>query len=181
MATTYVQATSLPLRVLFPTKMKFLAIDYGARRLGFAIADEADGLALPHGTHTRRVNDNRGDIAAILSLVRAREIGGIVMGAPAGSDSSQQTFDAAQRFAEKLELAAIEAGLKLEFHRADERYSSALAARGLRATGVSSRRAREEGLLDAGAAATLLQTFLDTRQTEDSSHNEFDRSKTTDN
>ena len=145
--------------------MKFLAIDYGAKRLGFAIADEAHGLALPHGTHARRVNDYRGDIAAILSLVRAHEIGGIVMGAPSGSDSSENTCRAAGHFMGKLREVAIESGLDLEWHRVDERYSSALAERGLRATGVSSRRAREEGLLDAGAAASLLQTFLDTRQT----------------
>ena len=147
--------------------MKFLAIDYGARRLGLAIADEASGLALPHGSHARRVNDNNGDIAAILSLIRAHEIQGVVMGEPvADSDSSQQTSRAARNFLGKLELASVEAGLKLEFYSADERYSSALAARGLRATGVSSRRARGEGLLDAGAAAALLQTFLDARQTE---------------
>ena len=147
--------------------MKFLAIDYGARRLGFAIADEAHGFALPHGAHTRRVNDYRGDIAAILALVRAHEIGGIVIGEPeSGSDSSQNTSGAAQRFADKLREAALENGLNLEFHRADERYSSALAARGLQATGVSSRRARAEGLLDAGAATALLQTFLDARQTD---------------
>ena len=145
--------------------MKFLAIDYGARRLGFAIADEASGLALPHGTHTRRVNDNRGDIAAILSLVCAHEIGGIVLGEPAsGSDSSDQTSSAARKFADKLREAALENGLDLQWHRADERYSSAWAARGLQATGVSSRRARDEGLLDAGAASALLQTFLDARQ-----------------
>ena len=147
--------------------MKFLAIDYGAKRLGFAIADEADGFALPHGTRARRVNDNRGDIAAILALVRAHEIGGIVMGEPAAnSDSSVATSVAARNFLDKLRDSAIEAGLDLEFHRADERYTSALAARGLRATGVSARRARDEGLLDAGAAAALLQTFLDARQTE---------------
>ena len=147
--------------------MKFLAIDYGARRLGFAIADEAHGLALPHGTHTRRVNDNRGDIAAILALVRAHEIGGIVVGEPAsGSNSSENTSGAARQFADKLREAAQQSGLNLEFHRADERYSSALTARGLQASGVSTRRARDEGLLDAGAASTLLQTFLDARQTD---------------
>ena len=147
--------------------MKFLAIDYGARRLGFAIADETHGLALPHGAHTRKTNDNRGDIAAILSLVRAHEIGGVVMGEPAGeSNSSENTSNAAARFADKLREAALESGLNLEFHRADERYSSALAARGLQATGVSTKRARAEGLLDAGAATALLQTFLDARQTD---------------
>ncbi len=147
--------------------MKFLAIDYGAKRLGLAIADEASGLALPHGTHHRRVNDNKGDIAAIIGLIRAHQIEGVVIGEPvADSVSSQQTSSAARNFIGKLEAATFEAGLKLEWHRADERYSSALAARGLAATGVSTRRARGEGLLDAGAAAALLQTFLDARQTE---------------
>lgn len=145
--------------------MKFLGIDYGAKRLGLAIGDDAQTLALPHGTYTRRVNDTRGDVAALLSLIKAHEIGGIVMGTPAGSASSEQTDAAAQRFAEKLREAARVAGLELEWHRADERYSSALAARGLRESGVSERRAREAGLFDAGAACALLQTFLDTRQT----------------
>ena len=153
--------------------MKFLAIDYGAKRLGLAIADEASGLALPHGTHHRRVNDSRGDIAAIIGLIRAYQIEGVVVGEPvAQSDSSQQTSSAAGKFADKLEAAALEAGLNLEFYRADERYSSALTARGLQASGVSTRRARGEGLLDAGAAAALLQTFLDARQTE-ASQNEL--------
>ena len=145
--------------------MKLLAIDYGAKRLGLALSDDAQTFALPHGTHMRRPNDNRGDIAALLGLIRAHEVGGVVMGAPSGSQSSVQTDQAAQRFAGKLDEAAREIGLELEWHRADERYSSALAARGLRESGISSRRAREEGWLDAGAACALLQTFLDTRQT----------------
>ena len=145
--------------------MKLLAIDYGAKRLGLAMCDEAQTLALPHGTHARRVNDNRGDVAALLALMRAHQIGGVVMGAPAGSDSSENTRDAARRFAGKLREAAIGAGLDMKFYEADERYSSALAARGLRESGVSMRRAREAGLIDAGAAAALLQTFLDARQT----------------
>ena len=145
--------------------MKLLAIDYGARRLGLALCDEAEILALPHGTHQRRPNDNRGDIAALLSLIRAHQIGGVVMGAPeSGSAGSAQTAEAAQRFAAKLSEAARESDLELEFFRADERYSSALAARGLRASGVSQRRARDQGWLDAGAACALLQTFLDARQ-----------------
>lgn len=163
--------------------MKFLAIDYGTKRLGLAIADEAQGLALPHGTHHRRANDNRGDITAILSLIKAHEIGGVVVGEPAsGSSSSDGTSGAARNFADKLEQAALDAGLSLEFHRADERYSSALAERSLRETGVSSRRARSEGLLDAGAAAALLQTFLDARQTEAPQFptDELDRTKSSD-
>lgn len=145
--------------------MKLLAIDYGAKRLGLALTDDAQTLAFAHGTHHRKPNDNRGDIAAVLALIRAQEVGGIVMGAPSGSQGSDQTDAAAQRFAARLDEAARAAGLQLEWHRADERYSSALAARGLRASGVSARRAREDGLLDSGAACALLQTLLDARQT----------------
>ena len=145
--------------------MKLLAIDYGAKRLGLALTDDAQTLAFPHGTHHRKPNDNRGDIAALLGLIRAHGVGGVVMGAPSGLQSSAQTDEAARRFAAKLDEAAREAGLTLQWHRVDERYSSALAARGLRDSGVSTRRAREEGLLDAGAACALLQTFLDARQT----------------
>ena len=145
--------------------MKLLAIDYGAKRLGLALCDEAETLALPHGTHHRRPNDTRGDVAALLATIRAHQVEGVVMGAPSGSGASEQTRAAAEGFAGKLDEAARAQGLELAFFWGDERYSSALAARGLREGGVSARRAREGGLIDAGAACALLQLFLDARQT----------------
>jgi putative Holliday junction resolvase len=146
--------------------MKFLAVDFGARRFGLALSDEAGRLALPHGVHTRKPNDNRGDIEALVRLAKVNEIGGIVFGLPGGSAGSEETARVARNFVAKLETAAAEAGLELEFHWWDERFSTAEVLRGLAEAGISQRRAREaQGAqaTDARAAAVILQGFLDSR------------------
>lgn len=146
--------------------MTFLALDYGARRLGLALSDADGRLALPLETQTRRPNDGRGDIAALLALIRARGVEAIVLGIPGGSAQSDETAQQARRFATKLEAAAQEVGLNLAFFETDERFSTSQAHNELRGAGISTRQSRETGganSIDARAAAVFLQTFLDAR------------------
>lgn len=144
--------------------MKFLALDFGAKRLGMALSDEDERFAFPHGTYTRRPNDNNGDIAYLVGVVRAQEVKGLVLGIPSGSEASDKTATQARRFAERLCQSVEAAGLSLLLFEQDERFSTSLAAQSLRESGVSSRTARESGMFDAGAAAAFLQTFLDKRK-----------------
>lgn len=144
--------------------MRLLALDFGAKRLGLALGDDESNLALPHGTYTRRPNDNNGDVAYLLGVIRAQAVEGLVLGIPSGSEASEKTAAQARRFAGKLCQEAENAGFPLQMFEQDERFSTSLAAQSLRDSGVSSRTARENGLFDAGAAAAFLQTFLDKRQ-----------------
>ncbi len=154
--------------------MIFLALDYGARRLGLALGDEDERFAWPLQTLTRRPNDTRGDLQNLLDLMRARGVTGLVLGVPgsaasdsqtslseapgaaisdltvpdaAASDSksSAQTASEARRFAARLLDAARAAGLELAFFETDERFSSAQAHGELRAQGVPARISRDEG------------------------------------
>jgi putative Holliday junction resolvase len=146
--------------------MTFLAIDYGAQRLGLAISDDAGRIALPLQTLSRRPNDMNGDLAALLSLIGARGVEAIVMGIPGGSEQSDATAAKARRFVTRLETAAQEEGRKLEFFEADERYSTAQAHNELREAGLSTRQSRQVSgacSIDARSAAVFLQTFLDGR------------------
>jgi putative holliday junction resolvase len=152
------------LQLILTNSMKFLALDFGAKRLGLALSDEDGRFSFPHGTYTRKPNDNNGDVSHLMSLIRAQGVQGLVLGIPSGSEASDKTAAQARRFAEKLRLAAQEAGIALQLFEQDERFSTSLAAQSLRDSGVSSRAAREGGLFDAGAAAAFLQTFLDKRQ-----------------
>lgn len=149
--------------------MKFLAIDYGAKRLGIALSDPEGRFAFPHQTYNRRTNDVRGDLAHLLALVRTHEVEGVVFGVPSGSSGSDQTAGAARRLSEKLQNLCTDNNLNIEFFEQDERFSTQVVARGLRESGISEKSARERGLYDAGAAAELLQAFLDQRQLKISS------------
>ena len=144
--------------------MKFLALDFGSKRIGLALCDEDERLAFPLKTHERKPNDNRGDFTAILSVVKAHEVGGVVCGVPGGSAQSEQTAGVARRFFDKLKLEANAQALELEWHEWDERFSTSAYLSQLRESGGSVRRAKERGEVDAGAAAVMLEGFLESRR-----------------
>lgn len=144
--------------------MKFLALDFGQKRIGMALSDADERFALPHKTLERKPNDNRGDMVAILSVVRAHEVEGIVCGVPGGSEKSDQTAQVAARFFEKLRLEAENQGLNLEWHNWDERFSTSAFLTQLKESGASLRRAKENHEIDAGAAAMMLEGFLASRR-----------------
>ncbi len=146
--------------------MKFLALDFGQKRIGLALCDENERLSFPLKTHVRKPNDNRGDFAAILQVVRQQGVGGVVCGVPGGSVQSDEVASVARRFFEKLKLEAEAQGLKLEWHDFDERFSTSLFLNQIKQSGGSIKKAREEGALDAGAAAMMLEGFLEKRRTD---------------
>lgn len=147
--------------------MIFLALDYGSRRLGLAISDADERLALPLQTLARRTNDARGDVRDILDCARARDVQALVLGIPGGSAASDEMAARARRFAAQVMETARQSGLELAFFETDERFSSAQAHSDWRARGVSARISRDKDgatSIDARAAAVFLQTFLDSRR-----------------
>ena len=140
--------------------MRVIGLDVGARRIGVASGDTETGIAAPAGVIVRE--DDASAVAEALREAEAREADVIVVGMPytmAGRVGPQA--EAAMAFARKL----TEAGATVE--TMDERLSSAEAKRALRASAPHgkgrpmSRRVREAGVVDAAAAAIILQAWLD--------------------
>jgi putative Holliday junction resolvase len=133
-----------------------LGIDLGRKRIGLAISDESERIALPAG-----IIESRGraaDLAAIRSLVAERGVRRIVVGLPLHmSGRPGPEAEAARAFAATL---ARELGLPVD--TLDERWSTVEAERTLRETGQS-RRKRRTGAADTLAATLLLRTFLERR------------------
>lgn len=143
--------------------MKHLSIDFGLARLGLAVSDPDGRLALPHRTLERKNNDNRGDLNALLQVLRDQEIAVVVCGVPSGSQKSEEMASVARRFFEKLRILASESGLELDWHETDEQFTTAQVLNDLKSAGISQKSARESGAIDAGAATVMLQSFLDAR------------------
>lgn len=136
--------------------MPVLGIDLGKKRIGLAISDESERIALPAGTLESR--GRTADLAAIRSLVEERGVRRIVVGLPLHmSGRPGPEAETARRFAAAL---ARELGLPVE--TLDERWSTVEAERTLRETGQS-RRKRRTGAADTLAATLLLRTFLERR------------------
>jgi len=123
--------------------MRYLGIDYGTKRVGVAISDEAGEFALPFLVLP---NDKR-LIAAMAAICREKNIGTVVIGESknfAGEDNPLQ--EKINQFKKELEQAT---GLPVELE--PEFFTSAEAAQ---LQGKNSK-------LDASAAALILKSFLD--------------------
>lgn len=135
--------------------MRVLAIDYGARRLGLAVSDEAGEFAFPAGCLERRSKAR--DLAALRELAAERGVARVVVGLPLHMGGRAGTeARAALAFA-----AALHEATGLPVDTLDERWTTREAERSLREQGLVGRRGpRRRESVDSVAATLLLQTYL---------------------
>lgn len=132
---------------------RILGVDYGERRIGFAVSDPLGGMALPHSMTT--VGSDREAIAAIRRV--AADVGAerIVIGLPLNMNGSSGPM------AQKVTAfaALLESEIKLPVVTIDERLSTAMVERTLLAGDLS--RQKRKGLRDKLAAQVILQGYMD--------------------
>jgi len=134
-----------------------LALDFGSVRIGVAVSDASGTLATPHGT-IRRTGDRAADNQAIVRLVDELGAEVVIVGLPLSLDGSRGPAAVAV----EEEVAALRDVLAVAVETHDERLSTAEAARSLTASGRAPRRQRD--VIDAAAAAVVLQSWLDARR-----------------
>ena len=134
---------------------RLVGVDYGARRVGIALADPLRLFARPLGTY--------GPGEALDVLARLHEEEGVeivVVGWPLDADGSEgAAVDRIRPFVGRLKKALP--GVRVEVQ--DETLSSRRALADLVAADVSRKRRRQRGTLDAAAACVILQDWLDER------------------
>jgi len=136
--------------------MRYLGIDVGRARIGLALADEVLRTARAHRTVPRR--GDAADLAALAEVTAQYEVTRLVVGLPLNMDGTEgASAKLARAFAARLEARL---GLPVEFH--DERLSTFEASTRLRDQGLSAR--DQKGVIDAEAAAVILQGWLDGRR-----------------
>lgn len=140
-----------------PSAGRILAIDLGAKRIGLALSDASQSLAHPLTTLVRRAG-RRFPLKALRAVMEDHQPVGILIGLPLESDGSEGAGAAAARSV--AASIADKTGLPVEL--LDERMTTARALRAVREMGGGSR--GRKGDVDALAATTLLQTFLDGRR-----------------
>jgi putative Holliday junction resolvase len=140
--------------------MRTLGIDLGGKRIGLALSDEGGRLATPLEVLTISAPEQALD--PIVALIQKEGVERIVLGLPLNMDN---TVGGAA-------LAALSWGRQLGAKSAkpvvyvDERLSSFAAEQSLverKRAGEKLTRGRKKAQLDAVAAATFLQQFLDGR------------------
>ena len=132
---------------------RWMAIDWGERRIGLAISDPSGIIATPAGVIERRVG-KRAPVAELVRRAVSLEARAIVMGLPldgAGEETVRSTE--CRRVATELARRT-----ELPVSLLDERFTTAAALRAVREMGGSTR--GRKGDVDALAATVLLQHAL---------------------
>lgn len=135
-------------------RVRFLGIDYGARRIGLSFGDEL-GVATPLPALVEVDEAKRW--SGLLAVIAQRRITEIIIGYPLNMDETRG-FKAkeVETFAARLREA-----VKLPIHLVDERLTSYEAE----STIAKSKRrdVRASGIIDSRAATIILQDYLNLR------------------
>ena len=147
--------------------MRWLSIDHGTKKIGLAFSDELEILASPFEVWPMPPQGEGPLIERLARLCKEEGVQALCVGLPRHKDGAESaTAPAARAFGEAL---AARSGLPLRF--ADEHLSSAEGDRLLRELGVKPE--KRKALLDAAAAAVILQDLLSARRRADTSPAQF--------
>ena len=131
--------------------MRYLAIDYGNKRTGLAICDQAETLASPLAVLTGQ----KQLLNKIDEIIEKENVEAVVIGLPLNMDGTQSTqTKLVLKFAKNLKDH-----LNIPVHLHDERLSSFGARQKL--TSANYTRGKRKKRLDAVAAADILESFLE--------------------
>jgi len=137
----------------FPEAGALLCIDFGTKRLGFAVCNREQTIASPVENYTRSSLDQ--DTRALRRIVADYHVVGLIVGLPVHMSGAEGgTARVARTFGE---WAAKITSLPLRF--ADERFSSLTAEAYLFAAEMTNKKRKQR--LDMLAAQTILQNYLD--------------------
>ena len=131
---------------------RILAIDYGEKRIGFAITDPLNMFGYPLATFP---NDNKfwNELSKVIleySVIK------IILGYPLKESGSESTSSkAVLKFKEEMEKR-----MTLPIELVDERYSSSIAKDRIILSVSSKKKRRDKSLLDKNAAAVILEDYL---------------------
>ncbi|GAB4331869.1 MAG: Holliday junction resolvase RuvX [Calditrichia bacterium] len=132
---------------------RYLALDYGEKRVGVAVSDPLGMMA--HGKETIQVKSEKQLLMAIEALLQEYDIARIVLGLPlklSGEESEKSQI--VRQFGEKL-LAAF--GIPVDY--LDERLTSVQVHGILHQMGKKP--SRHKARVDQMSAQLILQTYLD--------------------
>ena len=134
-------------------KSRILAIDYGIKRVGFAITDPLRLFAYPLITIAKDKNFWNN----FEQLFKDYQIELIALGYPLKEDGSKSSStELVEKFHNELEKRK-----SIKIILVDERYSSSIAKERILESVPSKKKRRNKNLVDMNAAAVILQDYLE--------------------
>lgn len=132
---------------------RFLAIDYGLKRIGIAVSDPLKIFAISLTT----LQNNKDLINKLSDIIKEKNIELIVLGIPSDDENSKTSIiREVKAFKEKLTSK-----FNLKIVEWDETYTSVIAEKRINESVSKKKNRREKSLIDMNAAAVILQEYLD--------------------
>lgn len=141
---------------------KIIGIDHGLVRIGLAVSDESGTIAF--GREAIK-NDDKA-ITKIKQLCADENADTIVIGYPLNlkGEKTEQTREV-EKFEQRLKTVFSTAGITgILFVRADERFTSKIAADSMLESGMKKKKRQDKSNIDIISAALLLQGYLDSKK-----------------
>jgi putative Holliday junction resolvase len=133
--------------------MRVLGIDYGDKRIGFALSDQLRIIASPLEVYYRK--SLRQDLDYIKKLIQSNQVDTVVIGLPINMDGTLgERALKTQEFGEMLKSV-----IDIPIVYVDERWTSKESERILIESNI--RREKRKVLVDKVAAQNILQRYLD--------------------
>lgn len=131
---------------------RFVAIDYGLKRVGLAVSDEMQLIA------TKLTTVEEKDIFPFLqSYVSKENIELFVVGLPKQMNNQpSESAPYVKTFVKKLQVYFA----SIPIYMIDERYTSKLASQTIAHSGLKKKKRQEKSLIDTIAAVVILQDFM---------------------
>lgn len=125
--------------------MRYLGIDFGSKRIGLAISDESESFAMP----LKVVENSENIVSVIFEICKEKDIGTIVVGE--SKDFSMKENEIMKEVKPFVEELKKQSGLQVVMH---PEFMTSAEAEHLQG---------KNNMLDASAAALILKSYLDTK------------------
>jgi putative holliday junction resolvase len=138
-----------------------MALDVGTRRIGVAVSDDRQSMALP--LETVDATPLRESVRRIGQLMESYDVGEVVVGWPVDMQGREtRAVERVKKVVHRLETEMRKGRMrKVRIHRWDERMSTMAADRLLAEVSITGRRRRD--VVDQVAACEILEGFLGSR------------------
>lgn len=134
---------------------KLIAIDFGLKRTGIAITDEAKIFAFAHETVPSK------DLIEYLKVLLPKEkVEGIILGEPKHLDDTPSEMT---HYVHQLKDVLKKAFPTVFIELMDERFTSKMASNALFESGMKKKKRQNKEELDKTSAAIILQSYLQER------------------
>lgn len=131
---------------------RYLAIDYGEKRVGIAISDPLQIFAIPLVT----LNNDSGFWKKFIAIFSSYKIKLVILGYPLKESGKKSRISGlVEKFKEELERK-----IKVPVVLVDERYSSSVAVERIRESVPSRKKRQSKSMIDMNAAAVILEDYL---------------------